>query len=271
MKASIIIPHLNVQDSLLQCLLSLNQQTLDRSAYEIIVVDNGSTHFNASAYEGLANHIVAYTESKDPYNCRNVGIAMAKADIIVFLDAKCIPDSTWLEEGIACINSDYDLVGGHFDITNQIDLYTKSYQLMYLDNFQLDQVKAGFPGGNIFVRKRIVDDVGLFHINVRSGEDIRWTSAIIKKGYKSCYCSSARVTYAAKNKSQTRIGALRDGLGRRKSGMGFSYRMLLPMNPRIFHSKINRFSISLTPFQKVLSYLYIWQIRLYNVYGYLCG
>ncbi len=40
---SVIIPHLNQPDGLEACLGSLSSQTLERSAFEVIVVDNGST------------------------------------------------------------------------------------------------------------------------------------------------------------------------------------------------------------------------------------
>src|SRR5260370_42299535 len=39
---SVIIPHLNQPDGLAVCLGSLYSQVLERSAFEVIVVDNGS-------------------------------------------------------------------------------------------------------------------------------------------------------------------------------------------------------------------------------------
>ena len=39
---SVVIPHLNQPDGLEACLGSLETQTLERSAFEVIVVDNGS-------------------------------------------------------------------------------------------------------------------------------------------------------------------------------------------------------------------------------------
>ena len=40
---TVIIPHLNQQRFLEQCLSSLDAQTLERDQFEVIVVDNGSS------------------------------------------------------------------------------------------------------------------------------------------------------------------------------------------------------------------------------------
>ena len=41
---SVVVPHLNQSDLLHECLSSLDAQTLERAKFEVIVVDNGSTH-----------------------------------------------------------------------------------------------------------------------------------------------------------------------------------------------------------------------------------
>lgn len=91
---SVVIPVKDDAEHLRSCLIALNRQT--RRPDEIIVVDNGSADSSAAVAEGLGATVV---------HCEQPGIPAASAfgydaatgDIILRLDADCVPADTWVK------------------------------------------------------------------------------------------------------------------------------------------------------------------------------
>lgn len=94
---SIVIPVYNGARTIGQCLESLLQQNYPRSAYEIIVVENGSTDSTAQIVAGYPVRLV-HCAQRGPAAARNMGIAMSSADIVAFIDADCVATRDWLAE-----------------------------------------------------------------------------------------------------------------------------------------------------------------------------
>jgi len=114
---SVIIPTHN-RCSLLQAALnSLEMQTLPRSDFEVLVIDNGSTDNTKqvveSAQQRLGNVRYFYEPTPGLHVGRHLGLKMAKSDILVYADDDIEAFPTWLE---AIAESFYDpevvLVGG---------------------------------------------------------------------------------------------------------------------------------------------------------------
>ena len=93
---SIIIPVHNREEHLKHCLRALSNQTIDRSEYEIIVVDDGSTDTSGEVGR-LSGANVIQTPHRGPGAARNAGIAQAKGEITVFLDADIVVKPDYLE------------------------------------------------------------------------------------------------------------------------------------------------------------------------------
>jgi len=88
---SIIVPVFNVNAYLERCVASLLRQDLDRSDYEIILVDDGSTDGSGTLCDELAareaNIRVIHKENGGLSSARNAGIAVAGGDYIQFVDS----------------------------------------------------------------------------------------------------------------------------------------------------------------------------------------
>lgn len=88
---SIIVPVYNVKAYLERCVESLLRQDLERSDYEIILVDDGSTDGSESLCDELAaretNIRVIHKENGGLSSARNAGIAVAGGDYIQFVDS----------------------------------------------------------------------------------------------------------------------------------------------------------------------------------------
>lgn len=94
---SVIVPVYNGADTIAACLESLLKQTYPMDAYEVIVVENGSTDDTTRVVEQYPVRLF-HSEERGPASARNFGLARSEADIIAFTDADCIADSNWLSE-----------------------------------------------------------------------------------------------------------------------------------------------------------------------------
>ena len=86
---SVVVPHLNQPEYLEQCLRSLEAQTLERSAFEIIVVDNGSVQMPEAITATHFGTRLLQESNPGPGLARNRGAAAAVGDILCFIDADC--------------------------------------------------------------------------------------------------------------------------------------------------------------------------------------
>lgn len=86
MRFSIIIPNYNKGDYVRECLDSIFNQTIDRSKYEVIFVDDGSTD---NSLEIAKNYDVRLfqTNRKMAGGARNKGIDNAIGEYLIFIDS----------------------------------------------------------------------------------------------------------------------------------------------------------------------------------------
>lgn len=93
---SIVVPTYNEEQNIERCLQSLNDQTVPRNTYEIIVVDGNSKDRTRELAEPLADRVFIQT-SKRVGGARNDGAMAARGDIIATTDADCILPRDWVE------------------------------------------------------------------------------------------------------------------------------------------------------------------------------
>jgi glycosyltransferase involved in cell wall biosynthesis len=96
---SVVIPTYNRCSTLLRCLQALEQQTLDRARYEIIVVDDGSTDETVRAMnEQPSVRFFQQPQNAGPAAARNVGIRAAVGTYVLFLGDDIIARPQVLEQ-----------------------------------------------------------------------------------------------------------------------------------------------------------------------------
>lgn len=93
---TVVIPTYNEEKNIERCLRSLNEQTIPREDFEIIVVDGQSGDRTIEIAQRYADKVIQQ-ESKGVGGARNDGARLSSGDIIVTTDADCIPYSEWLE------------------------------------------------------------------------------------------------------------------------------------------------------------------------------
>lgn len=95
MTFSVVIPTYNEENCLGECLDAIKKGS--EQPCEIIVADGFSTDRTVEIAKKRGAHVVM-NRHKHAAGGRNAGIKAAKGDIIVFVDADCIPDHDWLKE-----------------------------------------------------------------------------------------------------------------------------------------------------------------------------
>lgn len=85
----------------MRCLESIGRQTLRRSAFEAIVVDDGSTDDTRDTVREFQRHWTGSVEyargpHRGPATSRNLGIRTSKAEIVAFIDDDCLAEEGWL-------------------------------------------------------------------------------------------------------------------------------------------------------------------------------
>lgn len=101
---SIIVPVYNVEEYLDECLQSIKNQTFGE--YEVILIDDGSTDASGDIcdwYVQSDKRFVVIHQSNQGVSCaRNNGIAKARGEYILIVDADDWLDNTMLEELMVC-------------------------------------------------------------------------------------------------------------------------------------------------------------------------
>jgi glycosyltransferase AglI len=204
---SVIIPVYNDPEGLRDTLNSLISQEFDRSLYEIIVADNGSTDntFNIAKdfvekYPWLVRLIIE-DKIQGSYAARNKGIFNSNGGIIAFIDAdmKAAPD--FLKK-VYEFMSDEKIKYAGFNV--KMELRNKSIIALY-DNFYGFKIKNNLISKNfvatacLLVRREIFNKIGFFDTRLVSGGDREFGNRIWNAGYKQYFLDDVVAVHPLKN------------------------------------------------------------------------
>jgi glycosyltransferase involved in cell wall biosynthesis len=206
---SAIVPVYNDASGIRLSLERLLSQSYAREAYEIIVVDNGSTDDTIEVVRRLeaSNRgmvkLVVEDQVRGSYAARNRGIRAARGEILAFTDADCVPAQDWMEAGVKALQaSGAASGGGRVEFTYKAD---RPNVFEYFDSARkLDQKayveKAGFAvTANLFARRVLFDRHGFFRPNLVSGGDYEFGRRVTGQGEKLVYIHDAMVQHPARS------------------------------------------------------------------------
>jgi len=193
-------------------------QELPEQTFEIIVVDNCPNGRCQRLVNDLNNKLqveIKYTieHQRGLSFARNKGVAIAKGEVIAFLDDDEIASENWLQE----ITQPYEIdekigcVGGKinpvFPANNPPSWYSSEIQGFFggVDNggeaHEINPKNEYLGGGNISFKKQLVVDLGMFDTNLGvrgetsyAGEETALYLKVLKENYKVYYNPKA-ITY----------------------------------------------------------------------------
>ena len=175
LKISVIIPTYNRSDVILRSLETWHNQSVSKSDFEVIVMDNNSTDgadvLIKDFIKDKPNFKYVLEKEKGSTNARHAGAKMAKADILMFCDDDGLFNSNCVKEILKVyeINPEVCAVTGKISI--QWDKTPPTWIMPYL--FMLGQLDYGndvkfssdfYLNGGIFsIKKGIFHELGGFN------------------------------------------------------------------------------------------------------------
>lgn len=204
MKISVIIPHLNQEAFLSECLHSIMQG--DRPADEIIVVDNGSIVLPSETCGRFPNVILLVEPTPGPGPARNTGVLASTGDIVAFIDADCRADRGWLTAVAARMKtSKSGILGGDVRIgpaSPEKLTMLEAYESIYSFRMDLYIKQKGFSGtGNLAVRRNVLNSVGQF-AGIDVAEDKEWGNRALRLGHATEFVAEMLVFHPARKSFQ---------------------------------------------------------------------
>ncbi|HEV3229546.1 MAG TPA: glycosyltransferase [Solirubrobacteraceae bacterium] len=169
---------------------------------EVIVVDNGSRDETAELAEAApaVDRVLRRSRGEGPGAARNAGAAVARGEVLAFLDADCWPAPGWLRAGVEVMRSSDVLQGrvlpdpaitpGPFDRT-----------------LTVNDAHGLFESANLFTRRELLEEVGGFPVGLESagasgsagqpfGEDVVFGWRARRAGARTAFCAEALAYHA---------------------------------------------------------------------------
>lgn len=206
LRCTVIVPVYNGQATILRCLEALAAQTVPVTAYEVIVVSDGSTDETETVIakwlqqQDLGHWRLVRQANAGPGAARNHGAELASTAQILFTDADCAPEPHWVEALLGAF-ADPEVVGAKGTyLTDQRGLIPRFVQAEYEDRYDrmrgqeqidfIDTYSASYQR-QIFCENGGFDTV----FTTASVEDQELSFRLAAKGYRLIFVPEAQVKH----------------------------------------------------------------------------
>ncbi len=199
---SIIIPVRSINTYLKENISYLKQ--LNYPFFEVIILTDDEQVYD---FENDTRFRLFAVGSKGPGEKRNIGVAKAKGDIVVFLDDDAYPTTHWLKEAAAIFSSEDIYALGAPAITPKdagllekcsgyvLESMLASNRETYRHIPQKKRYIVDYPTVNLFVKKDAFNAVGGFITEFWPGEDTKLCLDLVKKHNKPFLYSPEPIVY----------------------------------------------------------------------------
>lgn len=195
-KVSVIVSTFNNMSFIRNSLESLLRQEYPKDRMEIIVVDDGSTDGTGDILKEYAEKVTyIYQDNRGIASVRNMGMSIAKGEIITFLDS----DDEWREDRIQKVVEKFIDMPNIGIVYHPVELINERGQVIHKNFYKAFGYKEGlsgwiandiirgriFCGGSSFAyRKKIIDKAFPIPENIKRGVDFYYTVI------SSCYAKA---------------------------------------------------------------------------------
>jgi glycosyltransferase involved in cell wall biosynthesis len=171
---SFVIPVLNGERDIAQCLQSIQGLHFIPEAYEVIVMDNGSTDHTPDIVHELGYNCLVVPNIRVSV-LRNRGAAMARGDYLAFVDADIELTPYWLENGLTVFQDRRVVGSGCFpDIPQDATWVQRVWSLHRRGRYSASKLTPvqWLGSANLIVRRDVFLAVGGFNEHLETTEDV---------------------------------------------------------------------------------------------------
>lgn len=192
---SVIIPTFNRLDEIRELLASLENQRLSKDAFEIIIVDDGSSDNTAEYVREMIKTSVLHLQfiaqnHQGPGPARNLGMEQAQGEYCIFVDSDCIADERWLQAYDEALKEKVAGFGGPDRVRPDFSPLQKAIDYSMTSFLTTGGIRGSskkkiskyYPRSfNMGVHAEVVKKIGGFG-TLRHGQDIEFTHRVRKEG-----------------------------------------------------------------------------------------
>ncbi|HBP22416.1 MAG TPA: glycosyl transferase family 2 [Planctomycetes bacterium] len=174
-----------------------DQRDAEGRGVRVIVVDDGSVD-DTAAVARAAGAEVLRGAGEGPAKARNLGVAAAASDLIVFVDADCTPRPGFLAALLEPFaDAQVGGVKGAYE-TEQRELVARFVQIEYEERYARMARRRWIDFVDTYAaayRREVLEEVGGFDERYRlpSTEDQELSFRVVERGYRLCFVAQARV------------------------------------------------------------------------------
>jgi cellulose synthase/poly-beta-1,6-N-acetylglucosamine synthase-like glycosyltransferase len=182
---SIIIPVLNEERVIGECLSAICRLNTPKEKYEVILVDNGCTDDTLKIANKFNVRIIQGSEQlKETVSAaRNLGVKYSRGDILAFVDADCIVTDNWLKNALYCLEEYAACAVGHkYNLPKNSRCVEKAWDSLFKEQERKGEVDW-LPAGNFIILRNCFESVGGFDESLITNEDCDLCYRLRKRGY----------------------------------------------------------------------------------------
>lgn len=196
MRISVVIPCYNKAHVAPVTLQALERQTFDPAAFDVILVDDGSTDSRWDPPEEMALSVRRVSqEHQGAGAARNLGASLAAGDILLFLDADIVLDP----EALAVHRDAHERYDRALVVSRVLPAMPDPAgveDLIFQESFDLGDRDRSLPGRcaitqALSVKAAHFRELGGFAADLPRGQDIEFGYRAERQGYDIRFCPSA--------------------------------------------------------------------------------
>ncbi len=271
---SVIIPAYKDAKGLHDTLSSLQEQTLDKGKFEIIVANDGNDLEVSRICQEFKVIEIKITPNRGSYNARNKALEKSKGEFLAFTDADVVVSINWLEKGVYFLKK-YDYVAGTIirPDSKKLNLTEKYLNLWEFNIKKLFNNDHYGVTANLFVKRKIFHHVGGFDSRLQSGGDNEFGSRLyIYSNFLLAYTDKIKVIHPYRNFKELISKKIRIYKGLNDLVSLYSERYTEKFNLSYYDLIFNHLRLPAKKDLELKLYLFVWfqnAIDLYLILRYM--
>lgn len=206
-KVAVIIPTLNEELFIENCLASVMEQTFPFEEMDVMVVDGGSKDRTREIVQRISECHPNVRLIENPGRIQsiafNIGVKSSSAPYVVRLDAHATYNKEYIEKCLKIFSADAETLGCAPELVGNVggvcSIHPQHSAIIAETSAILNQVRFGIGGAAFRVGakagfvdtvpfgcfpRRVIDEIGGMREDLARGEDNEYNSRIHKAGYK---------------------------------------------------------------------------------------